>query len=426
MDEATPPTLGATLFEAFLDPVAVLSPITDVDGAIVDLRFDAVNDAAVEYLGRARDGLLGERVSALTSPPRLAEALAMSREVLASGATFRLDNSPRTSVLGGPEGRFDFRLSRAGGRLLFTWRDVTDRAAEVDRLATSEAMYRLLAEQSADGVLQFDLDGTIRYASPACEALLGHRPEELVGMTVYDLMHPDDLVIALEASSRVVEDGIVHDSIRARLRGADGQYRWISSTGRTVMGADGAPLFVVASWRSADAEVAASEALAAQAATDHLTGLLTRRAGWSRLQSELTDQRRAEGSMAVLFCDLDGFKDVNDSLGHAVGDALLVEVSRRVLSTVRQDDYVVRIGGDELLVVLDGIHELGDVEALAEKVRAAVAEPMSLEGHTVVITVSIGGSLVRPDERISELIQRADDAMYQAKGHGGDRVRVRA
>jgi diguanylate cyclase (GGDEF)-like protein/PAS domain S-box-containing protein len=287
-------------------------------------------------------------------------------------------------------------------------------------------MYRLLAEQSADGVLHFDLDGRILYASPRCEALTGYPTEELIGMTVYDLMHPDDLVIAQEASGRVLDEGVVHDSIKARLRGKDGDYHWISSTGRTVTNGDGKPMSVVATWRDASADVEEAEALAAAAATDHLTGLLTRRAGWGRLQSPSSDHRRAEGSMAVLFCDLDDFKAVNDTYGHAVGDSLLAEVARRVLGRVRQDDYVVRIGGDELLVVLNGIHELPAVEAIAEKIREAVAEPTLLDGHEVAITVSIGASLVRPGERVPDLIQRADDAMYQAKSHGGNRIRVRA
>lgn len=130
--------------------------------------------------------------------------------------------------------------------------------------------------------------------------------------------------------------------------------------------------------------------------------------------------------MAVLFCDLDGFKGVNDTYGHAVGDALLAEVARRMLARVRNDDYIVRIGGDELLVVLTGIHELEAVEVIAEKLRQVVAEPMLLDGHDIGITVSIGASLVRPGERVSDLIQRADDAMYQAKSHGGNRIRVRA
>lgn len=426
MGESGAPSLGATLFESFLDPVAVMAPITDVDGAIVDLRFDAVNDAAVEYLGRARDFLIGQPVSVLASPSHLQEALAMTRDVLASGRTFRLDQSPPVSVLGGPEGRFDFRLSRAGSRLLFTWRDVTERAAEVDKVATSEAMYRLLAEQSADGILQFDLSGVILYASPMCTTLLGYPTEELVGMVVFSLMHPEDLAMAEKGSARVLEDGVVHDSIRARLRGKDGGYHWISSTARTVISPDGDPVCVVATWRDASAEVEEAEALATMASTDHLTGLLTRRAGWGRLQSPSSDHRRAEGSMAVLFCDLDGFKGVNDTYGHAVGDALLAEVARRMLARVRNDDYIVRIGGDELLVVLTGIHELEAVEVIAEKLRQAVAEPMLLDGHDIGITVSIGASLVRPGERVSDLIQRADDAMYQAKSHGGNRIRVRA
>jgi diguanylate cyclase (GGDEF)-like protein/PAS domain S-box-containing protein len=426
MGEAGAPSFGTALFESFMDPVAVVSPITGADGAIIDLRFDAVNDAAVEYLGRSQDLLLGHPVSLFTSETHLQEALTVSRSVLASGTTFQLDHSAPVSVLGGPERRFDFRLSRAGRRLIFTWRDVTERAERDEQLAASEAAYRLLAEQSADGVLRFELDGTITYASPACERLLDYSPEELVGTTVYSLMHPEDLIVAQEASGRVLEEGVVHDSIRARLQSKDGSYRWISSTGRTVTRADGTPVCVIASWRDASAEVAESQALLTQAATDDLTGLLTRRAGWSRLQSAVTEQRRSEGSLAVMFCDLDGFKAINDTYGHAVGDALLAEVSLRVLSCVRQDDYVVRLGGDELLVVLNDVRELGAVETIAEKLRAAIAEPMTLDGHRVVVTVSIGASLVRPDERVAELIQRADQAMYQAKSHGGDRVRVRA
>jgi diguanylate cyclase (GGDEF)-like protein/PAS domain S-box-containing protein len=425
-DARTGGSLKGAVFSAMLDPIVILGAVRDAAGRIVDFQYLDANQAACDYNGLSRDELVGRRMLELF--PGLADTqVAVNRRVVETGEPLTIDaQGYPNETFGGEERFYDIRAAKLGDGLFYTWRDVTERVERSEQLEAARTMYQLLAEQSPDVVLRFDLDGHIQYVSPTCESLVGYTPDELLGTVVYTLMHPEDLAVAQDAAGRVLEDGSVEQSVRGRIQCKDGSYRWVSSTARVVHGDDGAPGCVVATWRDAEVEVAEERALVEQAVTDDLTGLLTRRAGWARLQSSASDLRRAEGSLAILFCDLDGFKGINDTHGHALGDALLAEVAQRVLGSVRRDDYVVRIGGDEFLVVLNGIHELGEVEAIAEKVRAAVAEPMNLDGHDITITMSVGASLVRPDERISELIQRADDAMYKAKSRGGNKVHVRA
>ena len=126
--------------------------------------------------------------------------------------------------------------------------------------------------------------------------------------------------------------------------------------------------------------------------------------------------------MAVLFCDVDWFKDVNDKYGHAAGDEVLRVTAQRIAATIRQDDVASRFGGDEILVVLTGTHDRAEAERVAEKVRLACREDINVPGAVAHITVSIGVTLAQPGQSLEDVISDADRAMYQAKESGRDRV----
>ena len=155
---------------------------------------------------------------------------------------------------------------------------------------------------------------------------------------------------------------------------------------------------------------------------DALTGLPNRALILDRAAQMLARQERTGEPVAALFVDLDDFKTVNDTHGHAIGDALLEEVASRVRTAVRDVDMVARMGGDEVLVVLDGIHELDDAVVVAEKVRSAVAQPIVTESATLSASMSIGVTFIRPEETIDQAMARADSAMYEAKRSGRNRV----
>lgn len=143
-----------------------------------------------------------------------------------------------------------------------------------------------------------------------------------------------------------------------------------------------------------------------------------------RTVARLSTQRPRTGAhTAILFCDIDLFKDINDAHGHAAGDEVLRTLGERLSATIRSDDFAARIGGDELLVVLTGVHSLDEAVAIAEKVRTSASEPIAFEGGVrITPSLSVGVTLARPDETTDTLLDRADTAMYEAKRSGRDQV----
>jgi diguanylate cyclase (GGDEF)-like protein len=161
-----------------------------------------------------------------------------------------------------------------------------------------------------------------------------------------------------------------------------------------------------------------------RASIDELTGLLTRRELLEQLQQLLSkpERRRRGESLAVLFCDLDRFKEINDNLGHAAGDAVLRGVAERLRNCLRTSDLGGRTGGDEMVVVLHAVPDLESALAVAQKIGLAIAQPIKTPELDIRITASIGATLARPDEEMDDLMARADIAMYEAKQAGRNRV----
>jgi diguanylate cyclase (GGDEF)-like protein len=172
-----------------------------------------------------------------------------------------------------------------------------------------------------------------------------------------------------------------------------------------------------------DDQVAVEQQLEHRARTDELTQLLDRKEVLSRIQTLNGQSRRTGHELAVLFCDIDRFKEINDTHGHAAGDEVLRAMAERLHQTLRtSDDLAARIGGDELLVVLHGVQDLSNAVEIAEKLRAAAAEPVAIPGGYVHATLSIGATLAHKGESTDALVARADTAMYRAKQGGRNRV----
>jgi diguanylate cyclase (GGDEF)-like protein len=136
----------------------------------------------------------------------------------------------------------------------------------------------------------------------------------------------------------------------------------------------------------------------------------------------MTHPPRTGGRLAVIYCDIDAFKAVNDRYGHGVGDQVLIEVSRRIEATLREGDTVGRLGGDEFLILLPQVRDLDDALLVAEKIRTTGAEPISVGGHRITPTLSLGVALVEPHDTIDGVVARADKALYAAKERGRNRV----
>lgn len=293
------------------------------------------------------------------------------------------------------------------------------RSKATRKLSESETRFRLLAENSANVVL-LSREHAIVWISPSVEDMLGWRPSEVVGTLLEDFLHSDD-------ASRGFPDGRGPgggaDFFRLRVRAKDGTYRWIEVQRSPFVNDFGDQDGFVSSFRTIDSEVATEEELQRRATHDDLTGLLSRGEVIKQLESILNDRRRPEPDCSVLFCDLDRFKAINDTHGHLAGDLVLRAIATRLQASVRAEDLVARIGGDEFLVVLNGVRSMDEAMSIAEMVHFAVTtEPISIEHDLVAAAVSIGVTLVASGEDADSIITRADSAMYEAKRSGADPV----
>jgi diguanylate cyclase (GGDEF)-like protein/PAS domain S-box-containing protein len=311
---------------------------------------------------------------------------------------------------------------REDGALDYTvavFRDVTDLVLAEELAAKSEERFRLMVEHASDAVGLADPSGRITWFSESVGRLLGWKPQDLIGRSVMELVHPEDL-----PSVAAQQEGLARGeptTFEARVRRADGGYRWISSRVRPVLGDDGQVLHRVAGWRDIHDERMARQELAFLAYHDPLTGLRNRAWVLDILETDLAIAKRDGSRLAVLFLDLDNFKVVNDSLGHVAGDKLLVAAAQRISQVLRPRDRVGRFGGDEFIVVSQGIYDAREAAAIAARLTAAVVEEFTIDGRAVTLSASIGIALSDRDSSTTSLLRDADAALFLAKDAGRSR-----
>lgn len=286
-------------------------------------------------------------------------------------------------------------------------------------LRQSAQRFRSLVQNALDIIAVLEPDGTIRYVSPAVRRMLDYDPHEFVGASIYDLVHPKDVAAAREA----VREGSVPDQmsrVELRLRKKSGEWRTIEAVADNLVDYPSVRGIVV-NGRDVTDRKQLELMLAQQAFYDRLTGLANRALFMDRVEHALSQLGRREGAPALLFVDLDGFKTINDSFGHEVGDAALVAVARRLLECKREGDTAARLGGDEFTVLLESIEQRHDAVRIAERILQSLRQPLQVDGHTLGVTVSIGIAYAEERQDAKELVRRADAAMYRAKELGKDR-----
>jgi diguanylate cyclase (GGDEF)-like protein/PAS domain S-box-containing protein len=286
-----------------------------------------------------------------------------------------------------------------------------------------QARFRVLAENSADVLFQTDVVGRCVWVSPSVADVLGWTPEQVLGQSLFPLLHPSDREVANEQRRSALSDqGGGHDRVELRYATAGGGWRWTSTLSRPLRDAHGNVIGGLTALRDIQEEVERRDELSYLAGHDSLTGLVNRDTALHALAKALDQARRTDRWVGVLYVDVDHFKEVNDTFGHAAGDRLLVEVGRRFTAMLRDSDVVARLGGDEFLVVLTSMRDGEHALARAEALRTVLAEP---DGDGVPsATVSIG---VRYDDGTSDpgqVLRDADAALYRAKNSGRDRVSV--
>ncbi|MGY2127238.1 diguanylate cyclase domain-containing protein [Blastococcus sp. SYSU DS0617] len=274
-----------------------------------------------------------------------------------------------------------------------------------------ERRFRSVVHGTSDTIFLIDAGGRLSFVSDSVEGLLGRPPAELLGDGARRLAHPDD--IARIAPGPAGPDRKIAGVFVVRVRHGDGSWRHLEMT-TSDRRSDPVIGGLLLTARDVTDRIELQERLAHQATHDELTALPNRAAVLAR-GAELLAGRRGE-QVAALLLDLDGFKEVNDTLGHAFGDRLLAEVGPRLLPQVRDVDVVARLGGDEFLLLLPDVTAEG-ARAAAERVRAAVREPFLVDGLTLTVDGSIGVAIsgTGPAD-VDSLLRQADVAMYAAKG----------
>jgi diguanylate cyclase (GGDEF)-like protein/PAS domain S-box-containing protein len=291
-------------------------------------------------------------------------------------------------------------------------------------LHLNEDRFRSLVQSSSDGIAVVDFDGIIRYASPAVEKILGRDAGDLMETLAAGYVHEDDVARVEEAFLEVCEKPGACEAVELRVRHQNGAWRWVQTTITNLFDSPSVAGLLV-NFRDITERRRLEDRLAFQALHDYLTGLPNRRLLRDRAEHALARAQRSDHPVSVLFIDLDGFKEVNDSLGHDAGDRLLCSVADRIGAVVRPTDTLARLGGDEFGLLLEDADE-AQAALVVRRVLAVLADPFLLVGSAVQIGASIGLTVVPGDAAlgVDELLRDADYAMYAAKSDGGGKALV--
>lgn len=305
-----------------------------------------------------------------------------------------------------------------------TW-EIAEREKVETALRESEARFRLLAENMSDLVCLHEPDGRYLYVSPSCETLLGFSSKELIGLTPYHFFHPDDLEhIQLEAHRPILRGDPISTTYRFRKKSGD--YIWLETLATPILNESGQVIQLQTASRDVTERVTVQAQLTHDTLHDTLTNLPNRVLFMKQVELALKQaNHRADYLFTVLFIDLDHFKLVNDSLGHLIGDQLLVAIAHIIEGCLRPNDMVARLGGDEFTILLDDTPDLTVVTKIVERIQGSLNIPLMLEGHTVFTTASIGIVFgAQQYEYAIDLLRDADTAMYRAKEAGRNRYEI--
>lgn len=407
--DITPAFAAEPIIRTMADPLLVL----DHDGIL-----QVTNQAACHLLGRSETELVGKSFSTISRDLFPKEKL---DTLIRTGALqhYETNYSPRpgwTMVLDISASAIRDRFEQTVGIVCIA-RDITERKRAEETVRASEERFRSVTQSANDAIISADSRGVILSWNKGARAIFGYDEEEVRGQPLTLLMPERYREAHLQGLKRVQGTGesrVIGTTVELHgLRKDGGEFplelslaTW-KTWGQT---------FYSAVIRDITERKQAEARLAELAYYDFLTGLPNRRQFMELLDQALGRARRTGKLLAILFLDLDGFKLVNDSLGHPMGDLVLKTMATRLPSCVRKSDSVARMGGDEFMFILETITSPNDAVAVAQKLLETVALPMRLEGHDIFMTASIGIVIYPSDDQDRDgLIQYADTAMYVAK-----------
>jgi diguanylate cyclase (GGDEF)-like protein/PAS domain S-box-containing protein len=390
--------------------------------------FTSLNRAGERITGYSREEALSMNIGDVVAPDFLAAAQEMTKRKLNNEAstTYEID------ILAKGGRRVSLELST---RLIYRHgapvgvqgigRDITERKRSEKALKDSETRYRQLGEGIFHQVWTAEPNGKLDYVNSRTLKYFNKTTREMLGEGWQHVVHPDDLPECIRRWSRCLKTGELYET-EFRLRRYDGLYRWHKATATCSRDASGA----IVKWFGTNTDIedqkVTEEKLNYYARHDTLTNLPNRVEFMNQLRAAV--ERAKENQMArfaVLFLDLDRFKVVNDSLGHVIGDKLLIAISERLKTHVRPGDVVARLGGDEFTILLNRTGGPDEVVNIADRVQRNLSKPFKLDNYEVFTSASIG--IIVSDEIMREpedFLRDADAAMYRAKESGKARYEV--
>jgi diguanylate cyclase (GGDEF)-like protein/PAS domain S-box-containing protein len=290
-----------------------------------------------------------------------------------------------------------------------------------NEIAENVASIRQLFDAAPIGISRLGLDGTLLEVNRAFGDILGYEPDQLVGMSMRAITHPDDLAATQAVIAKLVSGELARFNFEKRYLRSDGDVVWVAVNSSIVRDSQGAPLFLIGQIEDVTERRALREQLALSAVTDPLTGLPNRKLFMEHLELALAHAESTGRHVALMFLDLDRFKLVNDGIGHDAGDRLLRRVGQRLQNALRAGDFLARFGGDEFTVLCEvgGEDEVVDI---VSRLRRSMATPITEVDFEQFVSLSIGVALSTSGTMLpSALLRSADIAMYQAKRAGPGR-----
>ena len=381
-------------------------------------RITFTSPAARHLLGIEPDALIGRVLTDFVNERDRAKSISMIRAALRQQST----SDPIELRLGCDESQVrwvevvarDFRAEEEIKGLVVTARDITDRRTAEAQLANSEARFRALVQNSTDVVGVLDGEGTFIYLSPSISSTLGYRPEELVGKNAFDLLEDAETG---ELAYSELWDTPEFTQRRTEVRVPD-RYGRLHTLDLTLTDLRTEPAVggVVLNARDVSDNRELERSLKHQALHDSLTGMPNREAFANAVGEALNRPNAGPENLAVMIVDLDDFKTINDSMGHDIGDQVLVVIAERIRNCLRLSDSAARLGADEFAVMIEPISGEFEAIAIAERLLDSISEPVLLGGRTISISASAGIARRHDGQRTSQiLIRNADMAMHTAK-----------
>jgi diguanylate cyclase (GGDEF)-like protein/PAS domain S-box-containing protein len=390
-----------------------------------DRRIIAWNHAAETTFGYVEKAVLDQPIDSLKlfgdNGCLLTPILAPNVPLPESGAPMEATMHARDGRMLEAEIMFHTVVLQEHEAVILHVRDVTVERASIRARAESEARFRAFFEYAGIAIHVLSFEGIILESNPASQDLLGYSPADVVGRAAVSLSPDEDIEAGRELGLELRSGKRDSVTVERRFFHKEGHIVWGQLTvSRVTHGGEARMIGMI---QDITERKRMEGQLLKQAFQDDLTGLANRVLFRDRLRHALERRSRGGSRVAVILLDLDGFKRVNDSLGHAVGDELLQIVGRRIASAVRTGETVARLGGDEFSVVIEAIEQGDDPELLAERLLMLLRMPMRISGREVVVGVSIGIAIADPSDDEETVLRNADTAMYAAKSSGKACVR---